>query len=119
MTDDDVDTIEAQLGVTMPPEYRAFIRNPPTGGGKACSPSDKSDRRCEHSHSINGSLSRPTAKKALRSPSPRRTTARFPRGNVRPRVYGIKSAGKLSSPVPFSEAIGTGNVRAYLQRYAG
>jgi hypothetical protein len=34
-------------------------------------------------------------------------------------VYGIKSAGKLSSPVPFTDAIGPGNVRAYLARYAG
>ena len=29
MTDDDVDTIEKQLGITMPAEYRAFVRNPP------------------------------------------------------------------------------------------
>ena len=29
MTDDDVNTIEGQLGVTMPGEYRAFVRNPP------------------------------------------------------------------------------------------
>ena len=29
MTDDDVDTIEGQLGVTMPAEYRAFVLNPP------------------------------------------------------------------------------------------
>jgi hypothetical protein len=34
-------------------------------------------------------------------------------------VYGIKSAGKLSSPVSFTEHIGPGNIRAYLQRYAG
>ena len=34
-------------------------------------------------------------------------------------VYGIKSAGKISSPVPFTEDIGPGNVRASLQRYAG
>src|SRR5215217_7930490 len=34
-------------------------------------------------------------------------------------VCGIKSVGRLSSPVPFTEAIGPGNVRAYLRRYAG
>jgi hypothetical protein len=35
MTDDDVDTIEGQLGVTMPAEYRAFVRNPPASFLKA------------------------------------------------------------------------------------
>lgn len=29
MTDDDVDTIEGQLGVTMPADYRVFVRSPP------------------------------------------------------------------------------------------
>lgn len=34
-------------------------------------------------------------------------------------VYGIKSDRNLASPIPFSEGIGPGNVRTYLQRYAG
>jgi hypothetical protein len=29
MTDDDVDTIDGQLGVNMPAEYRAFVLSPP------------------------------------------------------------------------------------------
>jgi hypothetical protein len=35
MTDDDVDSIEGQLGVTMPVEYRSFVRNPAAGLLKA------------------------------------------------------------------------------------
>ena len=35
------------------------------------------------------------------------------------KVWGIEATGKLSSPVAFAEDIGPGNVRAYLQRYAG
>ena len=34
-------------------------------------------------------------------------------------VYGSKSAGKLSSPVAFTEGIGPGNVRDNLRRFAG
>ena len=35
MTDDEVDTIEGQLGLTMPAEYRAFVCDPPARFVKA------------------------------------------------------------------------------------
>lgn len=31
MTDDDIDSIDGQLSVTMPTEYRTMVRSPPSG----------------------------------------------------------------------------------------